>query len=56
MKLINFRCPDCEHQEEELFQSNEEIFMICPKCGTHMEEFNFKNNSQRYFYCDPATK
>lgn len=56
IKLINFKCPDCNFEEKDLFDSIELKFMICPKCGTHMKEFNFKNNSQRVFICDLPQK
>jgi len=56
MKLINFRCINCGH-DEDLFDDEIEIIegqeILCPKCNSEMKEFNFKNNNQRWCYCDP---
>ena len=60
MKLINYKCRDCEYQQEDLFSSEEKIPYIlktyCPMCGGILEQFNFKNNSQRVFINDPKVK
>ena len=59
LKLINFRCPHCGYEEEQLLTKEEleTLFFPCPKCGDQeLEQFNFKNNSQRVFICDPPTK
>ena len=55
MKLINYKCPKCEYEKEELLLKEEEMILYCPKCKTKMKEWNFKNNNQRYFYCDPQS-
>ena len=49
MKLINYKCTNCNHQEEELYRSNEKIkaSIVCQKCGKKMKQFNFKCNTQR---------
>jgi hypothetical protein len=66
MKLINFRCSKCDNEEEyfddEVGQigqtgmyclaENHLIFVLCSKCKSTMNRFDFKNNSQRWKYCD----
>ena len=57
MKLINYKCRDCNYEEEKYFSGDEKIPYIletyCNKCNGILEQFNFKNNSQRVFVNDP---
>jgi len=61
MKLINFKCLNCGHEDEVLLDEqtmNEELFyqsdtvLMCSKCEGVMVKFNFKNNGQRWRFCD----
>ena len=58
MKLINYRCSAClGYEKEEIFEIGDEIpekleTLICPKCGGTLTKWNFKNNSQRWLFCD----
>jgi uncharacterized Zn finger protein len=51
-KLINYRCPECELDQEQdsdvIEEQGEDFVCYCPKCKTKMVKFNFKNNSQVY--------
>ena len=57
MKLVNYRCEECQEDYEELFQDTEEIpeeltEEACPKCGKlTLKIWNFKKNDQiwRFF-------
>ena len=56
VKLINFRCVECDQDEEIMFSTDEkeeELVGECPFCGGELIRFNFKNNSQRVFIQDP---
>jgi ssDNA-binding Zn-finger/Zn-ribbon topoisomerase 1 len=56
LKIINYRCPKCLYEEEELLNVDREFFKtkkFCPQCKTELVEFNFKNNTQRVYICDP---
>jgi ssDNA-binding Zn-finger/Zn-ribbon topoisomerase 1 len=50
-KLANYRCIKCGHDEEYFFDDTNDQNEIgkkpCPKCGSKMKKFNFKNNPQR---------
>lgn len=57
MKLINYRCKNCHHEEEVIYQDSEEIpdkldtkCKVC--CGTKLEKYNFKNNQQVWKFMD----
>jgi hypothetical protein len=61
VKLINFKCLNCGYEcevfeygqvkkDEEFY--NSDAVLICSKCEGMMVKFNFKNNSQRWKYCD----
>jgi hypothetical protein len=59
MKLINFRCPQCGYEEEwfedvvlEVLKKKKTKEPSCPSCTAKLREFNFKNNKQRWKYCD----
>lgn len=66
MKLINFRCSNCNNEEEYFEDDTDEIGqgkfyylynntwtpISCSKCQCTMNRFDFKNNSQRWKYCD----
>lgn len=54
MKLINYRC-NCGNEVEEFYFSGEEIpeTIKCSKCSKRMKQYNYKNNKQRVFICDP---
>ena len=47
MKMINYRCNECDKQEEH-FLTNDEAKeapdRIMCSCGGEMEQFNFTNN------------
>jgi len=55
MRLANFKCEGCEHEEEELFKDSEEIpaeLGECPKCGKILKKWDFKNNKHRVMIFD----
>jgi predicted nucleic acid-binding Zn ribbon protein len=61
MKLINYKCLNCGHEDEvfedEQVKKDEEFYnsdavLICSKCTGMMVKFNFKNNGQRWRFCD----
>lgn len=54
MKLVNYKCNMCEKEDEHLFDDTTdapELIGYCV-CGGEIKKFNFKNNSQRWLYCD----
>lgn len=52
MKLVNYRCKECQKDVEEIFFSDEKIPELlrqrCPQCekANTLERYNFKNNAQ----------
>jgi predicted nucleic acid-binding Zn ribbon protein len=56
MKLVNYKCEDCSHQEEVLFQDREKVLSAlihyCPVCGGELKKYNFKNNKQVWKFFD----
>ena len=56
IKLVNFRCESCSHDEGEYLDSSEPIPEVfddpCPKCGGILKLFNFKDNLGRWRYVD----
>jgi hypothetical protein len=53
LRIINYRCPKCNYEEEELQEEASKEKKFCPNCKTKLIEFNFKNNTQRVYICDP---
>lgn len=55
-KIINYRCDDCGHDEEDYVDSNKDtpptMKEECPKCKGRMTLFNIKNNCGRWRYID----
>lgn len=63
MRLINFKCPSCGYEEDffedelvhigqtDIYYFNDQL-ILCDKCKSIMNKFDFKNNSQRWKYCD----
>lgn len=53
MKLVNYRCENCEKNVEELFDNHEEqpeeLEEKC-ECGGTVKKFNYKNNCQVWRY------
>ena len=56
MKLVNYRCEDCEAEVEEMFNDSEEqpeyLEELCEKCGGFLKKFNFKKNCHRVYIED----
>ena len=55
MKLVNYRCVECAHDQEEIFNDSEdepEVWVEPCQCGGRLEKFNFKNNEHRVFIED----
>jgi len=57
-KLINYRCPRCNKEEEFILCSadEKEIITKCSICKTELVKFNFKNNKSRVYIQDPMGK
>ena len=49
MKLLNYKCIECE-EEKELW--DDEDPEVCSFCGGKLKEWNFKNNTQRVSIMD----
>lgn len=53
MKLINYKCDECEREQEHLYMDTEEIPLMIPcRCAGDMKRWNVKNNGQRAFVFD----
>ena len=52
MKLVEYKC-QCGKSQEELFNDTEQVpeYIEC-SCGDKASKSNFKNNCQRWRYCD----
>lgn len=57
-KLVNYTCPICGQDYEEIFNDTEEIpdelYIICTKCDNAVifKKNNMKNNCHRWSYLD----
>ena len=53
MKLVNYRCKDCNKDTEELVKDREDTpEEIECSCGGCAKQFNLKQNPQRWRYAD----
>lgn len=55
MKLVSYRCEDCETEKEELFNDSEtpvdQLDEVC-ECGGRLLKYNYKRNCHRVYIQD----
>lgn len=56
MRLVGYRCEDCEKEHEEYFNDTEEkpetLNRGCDRCGGKLLKYDLKTNEHRYRFLD----
>lgn len=55
-RLVGYKCKDCGHVDEELYNDTEERLEVlerkCPKCEGQLVMDDVKRNCHRWKFCD----